>query len=76
MMEIYETEIYERKVCVIMYIKKSVISGIIIMTGICVLAALTILYCFTEVQIPRAVYMAIWVGCIAAVTEIVGKIEK
>lgn len=67
---------YERKVCVIMYIRKSVISRTVMFLGACVLLILAFLYCFTEIEIPGAVYMLVWSGCILTVVEMVGKIER
>lgn len=35
-----------------MYIRKEILSAIILSAGIIILTALAVLYCFTEVQIP------------------------
>lgn len=59
-----------------MYIKKSVISGIVMVLGAVVLAILAVLYCFTEVQIPGYVYIIAWIGSILAVVDIVDRIEQ
>lgn len=59
-----------------MYIKKSIISGIVITLGVIVLTALAVLYCFTEIQIPGGVYIIAWIGCILAIVDIVDRIER
>ena len=50
-----------------MYIRKSVLRGIAAIAGIIILAAVAVLYCFTEISVPTPVYAAAWFGCIAAV---------
>ena len=62
--------------CVFMYIRKSVISKLILAIGVGVLAILTILYSFTEINIPTGIYAVVWGGCIAIVTELVHKVEN
>lgn len=59
-----------------MYIRKSVISRIIMTVGACILAVLTVLFSFTEVEIPHMVYAVVWLGSIAAVTELVQAVER
>lgn len=41
--------------------------------GVCVLAALTVLFCFTEIQISGNMCMVIWLGCIISMVDITGK---
>ncbi|HJC33184.1 hypothetical protein H6B07_13020 [Mediterraneibacter glycyrrhizinilyticus] len=48
-----------------MYIRKSVLRGIAAIAGIIILAAVAVLYCFTEISIPMPVYAAVWFGCLA-----------
>lgn len=59
-----------------MYIKKSILSGMIMAFGACLLVILTILFCFTEIAIPRVLYIVLWVTCVIAVVETVSKVEK
>lgn len=59
-----------------MYIKKSILSGMIMTFGACLLVILTILFCFTEIAIPRVLYIVLWVTCVIAVVETVSKVEK
>lgn len=44
-----------------MYIRSSVLRGIIILAGVCVLIALAAVFCFTETQIPPAVFCGAWI---------------
>lgn len=60
---------------IFMYIKKSVICGVIIFTGVLLLLVLSILYCFTEINIPGVLYILAWVLCIFFVVKSVSKIE-
>ena len=47
-----------------MYVRKSLLGGIVAGTGTVFLAILTALFCFTEIRIPSAVYAAAWFGCL------------
>ncbi len=49
-----------------MYIKKSILEAAVFIIGAVVLCILAVLYCFTEVDIPSAVYLVSWVGCLYA----------
>lgn len=53
-----------------MDIRRSVINGIVAVSGIIFLIVLAVLYCFTEISIPMPVYAAAWSGCIAAVLAV------
>lgn len=57
-----------------MYIKKSVLSGIIIAAGVCVLSVLASFFCFAETKIPDSVFCAAWMSCLLAVNFWVNKI--
>lgn len=59
-----------------MYIKKSIISGFVMTLGGIILAVLAILFCFTEIQLPGAACISIWIVCIWAVRTIMHKIER
>lgn len=59
-----------------MYIKKSILSGMIMTVGACLLVLLTILFCFTEVAIPRILYIVVWIACVVVVVETVSKVER
>ncbi len=45
-------------------------------TGVVVLLVLTVLFCFTQTQIPTAVYAAGWFGCLGAMLAVVTKIYR
>lgn len=47
-----------------MYIRKSVLGGLIAAGGVAVLAILLVLFCFTELHIADGVYAAAWMGCL------------
>lgn len=49
-----------------MYIKKSLLGGLVAAAGMTVLAILMVLFCFTEIQVPSVVYAAAWFGCLCA----------
>lgn len=49
-----------------MYMKKSILEAAVLIIGAIVLCILAVLYCFTEVNIPSAVYLVSWVGCLYA----------
>lgn len=49
-----------------MYIRKSLLGGLVAAAGMAVLAILMVLFCFTEANIPSAVYAAAWCGCLCA----------
>lgn len=59
-----------------MYIRKSVISKIIMVVGMGILAVLAVLFCFTEVDISGAACMLAWLGCIVAVVELTEKLRE
>lgn len=59
-----------------MYIKKSILSGAIMTMGAILLAVLAILFCFTEIAIPRILYITAWIVCVVFVVEAVGRIER
>lgn len=49
-----------------MYIRKSILEAAVLTVGIIVLIALAVLYCFTETNIPSAVYLISWLVCLYA----------
>ncbi len=49
-----------------MYIRKSLLGGIIAAAGMAFLAILMVLFCFSDIQVPPAVYAAAWFGCLCA----------
>lgn len=59
-----------------MYIKRSVLAMLTAFTGVVVLLVLTVLFCFTQTQIPTAVYAAGWFGCLGAMLAVVTKIYR
>lgn len=59
-----------------MYIRKSLLGGLIAAAGMAVLAILTVLFCFTEIQIPAAVYAAAWTGCLCAMLRGASRIYR
>lgn len=59
-----------------MYIRKSVISKAAIFVGITMLSVLSVLYCFTELAIPKIFYILAWGGCILAMVKIVSRMEE
>ena len=59
-----------------MYIKRSVLAMLTAFTGVAVLLVLTVLFCFTQTQIPTAVYAAGWFGCLGAMLVVVTKIYR
>lgn len=67
---------YVRKVCFIMYIKKSVLSALTAFVGAVVLLLLAVLFCFTEIGIPAWVYAAGWFGSLWSVLYIVSRIYR
>ena len=44
-----------------MYIRKSLIAGIVAAAGVAVLAILMVLFCFTDTHIPVFAYGAAWI---------------
>ncbi len=50
-----------------MHMKKSILEAAVLIIGAIVLCLLALLYYFTETNIPSAVYLVSWVGCIYAV---------
>ena len=58
-----------------MYVRKSVICGVIIFIGVLFLSVLSILYCFTEINIPGVLYILAWGLCIFLMVKSVSKIE-
>ena len=67
--------IQEREV-LFMYMRKSLLAGIVIAIGGIILLTLVILFGFTEIQISKTIYLLCWVSCISAVKGIVEKIEQ
>ncbi|MDD2979640.1 MAG: hypothetical protein PHN80_06660 [Hespellia sp.] len=59
-----------------MYIKKSVLEGIVLGIGSIVLVGLIIVFGFTEIEISTVACMVLWMGCIAAMKGIVAKIQR
>ena len=59
-----------------MYIRKSLIAGIVAAAGVAVLAILMGLFCFTDTQIPVFAYGAAWIGCLCAMLRGVSKIYR
>ncbi|HIZ75731.1 MAG TPA: hypothetical protein H9723_10920 [Candidatus Mediterraneibacter stercoravium] len=47
-----------------MYIRKAIIGAAVLMAGIIILGGLTVLYCFTETNIPTQVYLISWMMCL------------
>ena len=66
----------QRKVCFIMYIRKSILGGLTAAAGMTVLAILMVLFCFTEIQIPTIVYAAAWTGCLCAMLHGASRIYR
>ncbi len=67
---------YKRKVCFIMYIRKSLLGGLVAAAGMAVLAILMVLFCFSEMRIPSAVYAAAWFGCLCAMLHGASRIYR
>lgn len=44
--------------------------------GTAVLVVLCVLFCFTQTEIPTAVYAAGWFGCLGAMLAVVSKISR
>ncbi|HJD01526.1 MAG TPA: hypothetical protein H9750_02850 [Candidatus Mediterraneibacter excrementavium] len=44
--------------------------------GAAFLSVLCILYCFTQTEVPTAVYAAGWFGCLGAMLAAAGKIGR
>lgn len=59
-----------------MYIKKSVLSGIIMVIGVGILLAVALLFCFSEITVSRYIYLLVWFSCIWAVCALTGKVER
>lgn len=59
-----------------MYIKKSLLAGLVAAAGMAVLSLLMVLFCFTEIQIPSAVYAAAWAGCLLAMLRGASRIYR
>lgn len=59
-----------------MYIRKSVISGIIMGIGMGILTALAVLFCFTDMNLSGLACMTVWIVCILTVVEATGKLSK
>ncbi len=56
-----------------MYIRRSVMKGIIILAGVCALIALAAVFCFTETQIPPTVFCGAWIVCLLFISYMAGK---
>lgn len=65
-----------RERCVFMYIRKSVLYALTAVLGAAFLSVLCILYCFTQTEVPTAVYAAGWFGCLGAMLAAAGKIGR
>ncbi|MDD3402530.1 MAG: hypothetical protein PHQ72_04115 [Hespellia sp.] len=59
-----------------MYIKKSIISGMVLLVGAIILLAVAIVYGFTEVHISRGACAILWTACIFGGNLIIDKIEQ
>lgn len=59
-----------------MYIKKSVLSGIILWVGGVILCITAILFCFTELSIPRYVYITVCLACIWSVMKLTERVDR
>lgn len=59
-----------------MYIRRSVLKGIIIFAGVSVLAALASVFCFTETQIPPVIFCGIWISCLLFISYLTGENGK
>ena len=59
-----------------MYIRKSILGGLTAAAGMTVLAILMVLFCFTEIQIPKRVYAAAWTGCLCAMLHGASRIYR
>ena len=71
-----------------MYIRKSVLGMMVAagggaglgvlgdVAGAAVLAVLAVLFCFTEIRIPTAVYGAAWFGCLYAMLAATSRIYR
>lgn len=62
--------------CVFMYIKKSIITGMIMVLGGIILLTVAIVFCFTEVTVSRYVCLAVWLVCIRTVSVLTKKVER
>ena len=56
-----------------MYIRRSVMKGIIILAGVCALIALAAVFCFTETQIPPTVFCGAWIVGLLFISHMAGK---
>ena len=63
-----------RKVCFMMYIRKSVLSAAAMILGGAVLFLAAFLFAFTEVEIPSGVCAAVWFGCLYAVIRFLSRL--
>ncbi len=59
-----------------MYIKKSVLSAVIVIIGAAVLLAAAFLFSFTELEIPSGVYASVWFGGLYAVLRAVSGLYR
>ena len=59
-----------------MYIRKSILKAAVLAVGSIILAALALLYCFTEADIPSAVYLISWLACLYAVFSGMAEIDR
>ncbi|HJD45202.1 MAG TPA: hypothetical protein H9909_00020 [Candidatus Mediterraneibacter norfolkensis] len=59
-----------------MYIRKSVLKAAVLTVGSIILAALAALYCFTETNIPSAVYLISWLVCLYAMLTGMSEIDR
>ncbi len=59
-----------------MYIRKSVLSAVIITAGVCVLIVLASLFCFTETKIPAPAFCGAWTACLLAMASWVKRLPS
>lgn len=59
-----------------MNIKKSVLTGMIMLLGGIVLLVVTFLFCFSEIKVSRYICLAVWLLCIRLVFVLIKKVER
>ena len=59
-----------------MYIKKSVLATLTALVGMIVLIVLSVMFCFTEIEIPVQAYAVGWFGCLFLMQFISAKIYR
>lgn len=58
-----------------MYIKKSIISGVVLVIGVMILLAVTFVYGFTEIPVSGTTCAVIWAACIFGGMKLTDMIE-